>query len=53
MVNKNFEAVVHPLTAKEEEVKQYILETFFKPLKKPHWEGIEVKNYWTTLQSLN
>ena len=46
MVNTNVDAVLRPLTDKEEEVKEEIERSFFRPLKQRHWEGVELKEYW-------
>lgn len=43
----NIESCTYKLSPKEQEVSDYVMETFFKPLEgKEHWEGIEVKQYW-------
>lgn len=52
MVKSNCEAVLHPLSDKEVEVKETIRRKFFCPLKSYHWEGIEVKQYWDELKQL-
>ena len=49
MFDKNLDAVMRPLTDKEEKVRVYIQQKFFAPLKQPHWENIEVEQYWKEL----
>ena len=53
MVRANCNAVLLPLTDKEQEVKAYIEERFFKPLKIRHWEGKEVEEYWDNIKSVS
>lgn len=49
MLDKNLNAVMQPLTEKEESVKTHIQQEYFSPLKQPHWEDAEVKQYWKEL----
>lgn len=49
MFDKNLDAVLRPLTDEEERVKMYIQQKFFATLKQPHWENVEVEQYWNKL----
>ena len=51
-VDKNMEAALHPLTDKEREVQETILERFFRPLEVQHWEGGEVIDYWKEMKQI-
>lgn len=50
LIDKNLDAALQPLTDKELEVREIILERFFRPLKVKHWEGREVENYWRKIR---
>lgn len=50
MVKDNFEAVLCHLTEQEEHAKDYILKNIFAQLKRSDWEGVEVKEYWKSLE---
>lgn len=45
LLHKNLEAALNPLTEHETYVRDYILQTYFTPLKVKHWEGVEVSKY--------
>ncbi|XP_065834655.1 uncharacterized protein [Oscarella lobularis] len=40
------------LSPKEQEVSDYVMENFFKPLKKKDWENLEVDEYWAKMKKL-
>eukprot|EP00795_Rhopilema_esculentum_P013937 gene13937-4892_t len=41
----NFKAACEALTPKEQSCLNFVLETYFKPLKNKTWEGVEVRKY--------
>lgn len=49
MVRSNCESVLNPLSDKEIEIKGNIERMFFKPLTLCHWEGVEVQEYWKSM----
>lgn len=49
MIRRNCEAVIHPLSVKETEAKEYMRKNYFENITMQHWEGVEVKEYWKTL----
>ena len=53
ILEKNLDVVYNGLSEKEEEVKKYILEHFFKPLKSKTWEGVEMQRFKHELEKLN
>lgn len=53
MLEKNIDSVMSPLTVEEREVKDYLEETFFKPLPTKHWEGIDTEKYWQEVKEFN
>jgi len=52
MLDANLSTVYDGLTTDEMEVKQYIIKTFFDPLKVKTWEGVELKKYHDHLRKL-
>eukprot|EP00038_Savillea_parva_P009370 m.183110 g.183110 ORF g.183110 m.183110 type:complete len:375 (+) comp15720_c0_seq1:141-1265(+) len=51
-IQKNIAACTYKLTEKEQEVSDYVMKTFFKPLNdagREHWEGVEVREHWNTI----
>ena len=51
-VDKNMDAVCHPLTEKELEVREYIMKHYFEPIELKHWEGKEVPDYWQEMHKI-
>lgn len=51
MLERNIDAVCRPLTEKEREVRDYVIDHYFKPLKQNHWEGVEVAQYWKQIKA--
>ncbi len=49
MIKKNIEATLLPLSDKEKEVIDTLQRKYFKKLSSPHWEGVEVQEYWKEL----
>jgi len=45
MLDANLSTIYNGLTSDELEVKQYIMKTFFDPLKLKTWEGVELQQY--------
>ena len=45
ILHENLQAALNPLTEHEASVRDYILQTYFTPLKVKHWEGVEVAKY--------
>ena len=52
MVMKNCKAVLHPLSEREEHAKEYVMDNIFASLKLKDWEGVEVNEYWKTMEEL-
>ena len=50
MLDANLSTIYDGLTADELEVKQYIIKTFFDPLKVKTWEGVELQQYHENLR---
>ena len=49
MLDANLSTIYNGLTSDELEVKQYIMKTFFDPLKVKTWEGVELQQYYERL----
>ena len=49
-VERNIEAICNPLTDKEQQVKEYIIQNFFEPLEHKDWENKEVIDYWNEMK---
>lgn len=52
LIDKNLDAALRPLTEREQEVQEIILERFFRPLEVKHWEGREVEDYWRKIEQI-
>ncbi len=50
ILESNLDAVLRPLSDKEEQVKEYVEKTYFVPLSQRHWEGVETEQYWKALK---
>ncbi len=51
-LHTNLRSACDPLTPKENQVLEEVLEKYFKPLKNKTWEGVEVEKYKSKLSSL-
>jgi len=52
VAKSNIDTALNGLTDKEEIVLQEIIAKYFEPLTARHWEGVELKKYWTAIQKL-
>ena len=50
MIEKCIDEVLQPLTEKETDVMNHIVQEYFSPIKQKHWEGSEVRDYWQELK---
>uniref|UniRef100_A0A0B6ZIA9 NADP-dependent oxidoreductase domain-containing protein n=1 Tax=Arion vulgaris TaxID=1028688 RepID=A0A0B6ZIA9_9EUPU len=48
-VRRNIDSVYTPLSDKEQQVLEEVMERYMKPLNNANWEGVEVANYWRLL----
>ena len=51
MIRGNVNAVLQPLSDREECVKDYVLNNILAVLKIKDWEGVEVKEYWKSFSN--
>ena len=51
VLESNLDAVLRPLTEQEEQVADYLEKAFFAPLPQRHWESVELKAYWDTINN--
>ncbi|XP_059146691.1 uncharacterized protein LOC131934638 isoform X2 [Physella acuta] len=51
-LQKNLVTVSTPLTDKEQQVLNDVIEKFMAPLNNANWEGVEVAEYWKQLKRL-
>ena len=51
-VRENCEAVLHPLSDREEQVKEHVMNNIFAKLKLKDWEGVEVREYWKNMEGI-
>ncbi|XP_071811961.1 uncharacterized protein [Apostichopus japonicus] len=50
-VHRNLDVLHGDLTDKEKEVREFILEKFFRHAKQKSWEVVEVEKYWRKLKA--
>ncbi|XP_045584178.1 uncharacterized protein [Procambarus clarkii] len=52
ILKRNLQSVLVPLTPLEEQVARDVVDRFFQPLPKKHWEGVEPAKFWKKFREL-